>query len=72
LLAILAALIGSALLGLSIFLCYGFADRLARILGPTGMTVIIRLSAFLLVCMGVQIVWNGVSALLASLPPTIR
>ena len=63
-LAILAALIGSVLLALSIFLCYGFADRLARIIGPTAMTVIMRLSAFLLVCIGVQIVWNGISALL--------
>jgi small neutral amino acid transporter SnatA (MarC family) len=31
------------------------------------MTVIIRLSAFLLVCIGVQIMWNGISTLLSSL-----
>jgi multiple antibiotic resistance protein len=68
-LAILAATVGSAVIALSIFLCYGFADRLARILGVTAMTVIVRLSSFLLVCIGVQIVWNGVSAFLASLPP---
>jgi multiple antibiotic resistance protein len=66
--AILAAIIGSAIIAVSIFLCYGFADRLARMLGPTAMTVIIRLSSFLLVCIGVQIVWNGVSAFLASVP----
>lgn len=66
--AILAAIVGSAVIALSIFLCYGFADRLARILGVTGMTVILRLTSFLLVCIGVQIVWNGVSAFLASLP----
>jgi multiple antibiotic resistance protein len=67
-LAILAAIVGSAVIALSIFLCYGFADRLARILGATAMTVIVRLSSFLLVCIGVQIIWNGVSALLASIP----
>ena len=67
-LAILAAIVGSAVIALSIFLCYGFADRLARILGATAMTVIVRLSSFLLVCIGVQIVWNGVSAFLASIP----
>ena len=48
------------------FLCYGFADRLARMLGPTAMTVIMQLVSFLLVCIGVQILWNGASALLAS------
>ena len=66
-LTILAALIGLALIATSILLCYGFADRLARILGPTGMTVITQLSSFLLVCIGVQIAWNGVKALLESL-----
>jgi multiple antibiotic resistance protein len=65
-LTILAALIGCVLIGLSIFLCYGFADRLARILGATAMTVIIQLSSFLLVCIGVQIAWNGIKALLES------
>jgi multiple antibiotic resistance protein len=66
-LAILAAVIGSAVIALSIFLCYGFADRLAQMLGPTAMTVILRLTSFLLVCIGVQIVWNGVSALIGPL-----
>jgi multiple antibiotic resistance protein len=66
-LTILAALIGLALIAISILLCYGFADRLARILGATGMTVITQLSSFFLVCIGVQIAWNGVKALLESL-----
>jgi len=67
LLAILAAVIGSAIVAVSIFLCYGFADRLAAIVGESGMSIILRLSSFLLVCIGVQIMWNGVSALLHSL-----
>src|ERR1700732_3666062 len=66
-LTILAALIGCLLIGLSIFLCYGFADRLARFLGASAMTVIIQLSSFLLVCIGVQIAWDGIKALLESL-----
>jgi multiple antibiotic resistance protein len=65
-LTILAALIGLALIAISILLCYGFADRLARILGATGMTVITQLSSFFLVCIGVQIAWNGMKALLES------
>jgi multiple antibiotic resistance protein len=61
------AIIGSLLIALSIFLCYGFSDRLARMLGPTGMTVVMQLMSFLLVCIGVQILWNGVSALLTNM-----
>jgi multiple antibiotic resistance protein len=63
-LTILAALVGFALIALSIFLCYGFADRLERTLGRTAMTVMTKLSSFLLVCIGVQIGWNGVKELL--------
>ena len=72
LLSILTAIVGSVLLAASIFLCYGFADRLGKIFGPTGMTVILQLTSFLLVCIGVQILWNGVSALLVSLPLRMR
>jgi multiple antibiotic resistance protein len=36
-------------------------------LGKTAMAVIVRLSSFLLLCIGVQIMWNGISALLATL-----
>jgi multiple antibiotic resistance protein len=31
--------------------------------------VVIRLSSFILVCIGVQITWNGVSTLLRSILP---
>jgi multiple antibiotic resistance protein len=65
-LIILAALLAIALIAFSVFLCYGFSDRLGRIVGDTGMAVIVRLSSFLLVCIGVQIVWNGLSALLST------
>ena len=66
--AILAALVGSAIIAVTIYLSYGFADRLAAIVGESGMSIILRISSLLLVCIGVQIVWNGVSALLRSLP----
>jgi len=68
LLSILAAAIGSAFVAATIYLCYAFADRLVLVLGPTGTNVIVKLTSFLLVCIGVQIVWNGVSQLLRSLP----
>ncbi|TAM84757.1 MAG: MarC family protein [Acidobacteria bacterium] len=71
-LLIISALLAMGLISISIGLCYGFADRLARRLGKTSMTVIVRLSAFLLVCIGVQIMWNGISALLLSVRFLIR
>ncbi len=66
--SMIGAVIGTVLIAASVYLCYAFADRLASVLGVTGMSVIMRLSSFLLVCIGVQIIWNGVSALLRSLP----
>ncbi len=69
---ILVALVAMALIAASIFLCYGFADRLARMVGQTATNVIVRLSSFLLVCIGVQIVWNGISALLSSVHFQVR
>jgi multiple antibiotic resistance protein len=57
-------LLGSALIAASIYLSYRFAERIERTLGDSAMNVIIRLSSFILVCIGVQILWNGVSALL--------
>jgi multiple antibiotic resistance protein len=66
--SVIGALIGALLIAASVYLCYAFADRLARVLGETGMSIIMRLSSFLLVCLGVQIIWNGVSTLLKSIP----
>jgi multiple antibiotic resistance protein len=57
-------LIGAALISASIYLSYRFAERIGRTLGDSAMNVIIRLSSFILVCIGVQILWNGLSALL--------
>ena len=64
---ILAAVAAMVAIAVSIWICYGLSDRLARLLGKTGMSVIVRLSSFLLVCIGVQIMWNGISALIVSL-----
>jgi multiple antibiotic resistance protein len=67
LLTILTAALGAVLIAISVYLCYGYAHRLAAAIGTSGMNVILRLSSFLLVCIGVQILWNGVSALVKAL-----
>jgi multiple antibiotic resistance protein len=64
--SMVGAVLGALLIAGSVYICYAFSDRLAKVLGETGMSVIMRLSSFLLVCIGVQIVWNGVSTLLKS------
>jgi multiple antibiotic resistance protein len=63
---LVAAIIGTALVALSVYLSYRFAERVARLLGDTAMNVIVRLTSFILLCIGVQIMWNGVRALLSS------
>lgn len=67
-LGFLAVVLGSLIISISIYVCYGFSERLARALGPSGMNVVIRLSSFLLVCIGVQICWNGIKTLLITIP----
>jgi multiple antibiotic resistance protein len=62
-----AAFLGCAVIAVSIHLIYRFAEPIGRIVGDTAMNVIFRLSAFILVCIGVQIVWNGTSALLKTI-----
>lgn len=59
-------LIGAAVIAIAVYLSYRYAERIAEALGDASMNVIIRLSSFILVCIGVQITWNGVSALLRS------
>ena len=62
-----AAFLGCAFIAGSVYLMYRFAEPIGRIVGETAMNVIFRLSAFILVCIGVQIVWNGTSALLQTI-----
>jgi multiple antibiotic resistance protein len=46
-----------------IWIAYRFADRLTAIMGATARQVVVRLSAFLLLCIGVQIVVTAVGDL---------
>jgi multiple antibiotic resistance protein len=58
-----AALLGPMLVAASVFVCYRSSERLERLLGPTGMSVFLRLSSFIVLCIGIQLLWNGYSAL---------
>jgi len=72
-LAQLAALGGGAAAGLAaiaatIYVCYRFAGNIVTVLGERGTNVMMRLSAFLLFCIGIQIIWGGLRTLLPQLP----
>jgi multiple antibiotic resistance protein len=68
-----ADVVGAALIAATIFICYRYAGRMLRVLGETGTSVLIRLSAFILLCIGVQIFWTGAVVLLAAVPtPVLR
>lgn len=58
-----AAIAGLAAIAVTIFISYRFADRIILFLGPRGTDVLMRLSAFILFCIGIQIIWNGLSVL---------
>jgi multiple antibiotic resistance protein len=55
--------LGILAVGVSIFVCYAFSGGIMRRLGQTGSEIVVRLSAFILMCVGVQIIWSGYSAL---------
>jgi multiple antibiotic resistance protein len=61
----IGALAGVVAIAVTIYIAYRFAESFARILGATGLEVLVRLSAFILMCIGIEIVWNGYSALIA-------
>lgn len=51
----------------AVYFCLKFAAQFMHRLGPSGTAVFMRLSAFILLCMGVQIVWDGAQDLLLHL-----
>jgi multiple antibiotic resistance protein len=54
---------GLAAIAMTIYLCYRFAHKIIAVLGPRGTNVMMRLSAFILLCIGIQILWEGRSEL---------
>jgi len=64
---LIALAVGSAFAAAVIYLSYRFAGALTRTLGETGTIVFLRLSSFILLCIGIQIGWGGLSELIQSL-----
>ena len=64
---LIAGILGTALIALCVWLAYRYAERVAHWLGHTRVMVVLRLSAFIVLCIGVEITWNGVKGLAAEL-----
>jgi multiple antibiotic resistance protein len=64
LIQITAAVVGSTIIALTILLTYSYARRIEAHIGPNAMSVVVRLSAFIVLSIGVHIAWNGIKGLL--------
>ena len=62
--AYLGLLTGLVLVSGSSYLVLRASDRLHRVLGETGMIALMRLTGFLMICIGVQFIINGLAAVL--------
>jgi multiple antibiotic resistance protein len=58
-----AAGVGLIAISATIYVCYRFAEKTIRVLGEQGTNVLVRLSAFILLCIGIEIIWSGYSTL---------
>jgi multiple antibiotic resistance protein len=62
-----ADLTSITLITVAVYLSYRFASRLIARLGENGTNVFLRLSAFIMLCVGVAILWSGVLGLIEPL-----
>lgn len=58
---------GLIVVSLALYACLRFAAQLLHRLGDNGTAVFMRLSAFIMLCLGVQIFWDGAHELLLTL-----
>lgn len=60
---ILGTLIATLAMVATIWACYRYSDRLSKAVGVTGADALARIFAFILICLGVAIWWQGFSEL---------
>ena len=54
-----AAAVGALLVSVTLYLVFANSTRVVTRLGEVGMLVLTRLMAFLLLCIGIEIMWSG-------------
>ena len=60
----LSAILGLVAIAATVYVCYRFADRTVSLLGERGANVVVRLAGFLLLCIGLELIWSGYLALM--------
>ena len=60
------AVLGLLAIAASVYVCYRYAERIVGMLGDNGTNVLVRLSAFILLCIGISIIWSGAGPLIAA------
>jgi multiple antibiotic resistance protein len=56
--------VAGVVLSVLVYICYAYAPQITRAISPSTAHGILRVIAFILLCIGVQIAWNGLSSLL--------
>jgi multiple antibiotic resistance protein len=64
---LIAAITGVSLICVIIYLCYVYARKAEALLGRSGTSMVMRLSSFILLCIGVQIISTGIKAYVETL-----
>jgi multiple antibiotic resistance protein len=59
---LIAAVSGITLICVIIYVCYLYARKAEQLLGRSGTSMVLRLSSFILLCIGVQIISSGIKA----------
>jgi multiple antibiotic resistance protein len=65
---VLASLLSILVVMALVALCYRWSEPIFRRLGHTGTNVVSRVSAFLLLSIGVSIIWEGILGLIGQMP----
>jgi multiple antibiotic resistance protein len=55
--------LASLVLSGTVYICYGYAPQIVDRVSPSTIHGVLRVMAFILMCIGVQIAWNGISLL---------
>jgi multiple antibiotic resistance protein len=64
---LIAAITGVTLICVIIYVCYVYARKAEALLGRSGTSMVMRLSSFILLCIGVQIISTGIKAYVETL-----
>jgi multiple antibiotic resistance protein len=65
---VISTVLATLVTAITVYICFKYADRLERLIGRDGINIAVRLSAFILFCLGVQIITTGISELLSTMP----